>query len=404
MSRTPDEWLHDYALLALRVHRQLTGSPTGALLIYRGPLELRAQVAHEEPSSAELLVENAEELLGDLPFSPERASYLGGHARALRAAARKLAGETLPLAEDVRECLGISAGWLPEELFEQTHARLDAALPRGAGSLAQRWQTWRAAYSIPPEDLDKLPALVARAVAETRRRTSAIVPLPEGEVVLCRLASGVHFAAAGEYEGGLRSTIHINGDLPFNLADLLFVVAHEGHPGHIAESMLKERHLVEGQGRLEQQVRFLLAPSFVISEGLGLHAQDIIFAGDEAQAWLTDHVLAEYGMNLNGCDLGDLHRAQNALYGVWANAALLAAEGRPDSELEAYLSRWALMSDSEARAALGSIRAPGMALYVLAYFHGWRLVSAWLDTADREARVRRLLTEQLLPADLAESR
>lgn len=34
-------------------------------------------------------------------------------------------------------------------------------------------------------------------------------------------------------------------------------------------------------------------------------------------------------------------------------------------------------------------------------FHGWQLLDRWLAAPDREARVRRLLTEQLLPADLA---
>ncbi|MEV5537899.1 hypothetical protein AB0L13_13665 [Saccharopolyspora shandongensis] len=63
-------------------------------------------------------------------------------------------------------------------------------------------------------------------------------------------------------------------------------------------------------------------------------------------------------------------------------------------------SRWALLSDAEAGAALGSLRAGGMALYVLGYFHSWRLLDSWLDATDQTTGVRRLLTEQLLPADL----
>jgi hypothetical protein len=41
-----------------------------------------------------------------------------------------------------------------------------------------------------------------------------------------------------------------------------------------------------------------------------------------------------------------------------------------------------------------------MRAYVLAYFHGWRLLRSWFDHPDRNARVRRLLTEPVLPADL----
>jgi hypothetical protein len=397
---TPQEWLRGYALLALRVNRQVAGGNGGTVLIYRGPQEWSAQVEREEPPPPGRLADDAEALLDEPPFEPGRARYLAAQVRALRAVARRLAGEELPLPEYAGQCLGIQARRLPQEVFEEAHTRLDEALPRGAGTLAERLQAWQAAHTLPPERLDRLPALVERAVAETRRRTSALVPLPDGEVVDCRLRHGAHFLAAGHYAGGLRSTIFINGDLPFNLADLLYVVAHEGHPGHIAESMLKELVLVEEQGRLDQQVRFMLGPSFVISEGLGLHAQDILFQGDEAQAWLTDNILAEHGMTPDGSDFAAIHRARNALFGVWADAAFLAAEGRPDHEITGYLSRWALLSDTEAGAALGSLRAPGMALYVLGYYHGWRLLNSWLDSPDRTARVRRLLTEQLLPADL----
>jgi hypothetical protein len=41
-----------------------------------------------------------------------------------------------------------------------------------------------------------------------------------------------------------------------------------------------------------------------------------------------------------------------------------------------------------------------MRAYVLGYFHGWRLLRAWLDHPDRNARFRRLLTQPALPADL----
>ncbi|MER6142011.1 hypothetical protein ABT174_18525 [Streptomyces sparsogenes] len=400
MSLTPGEWLRDYALLALRVDRQMAGSATGTLLIYRGPEEWRALVESEDPPSAGRLADDAEALLERVPFAPGRAEYLTAQVRALRAVARRLTGRKPPLPDYARECLGISVGWIQEELFEEAHARLDAALPRGAGSLADRLHAWQAAHTLPPDQLDRLPALVDRAVAETRARTGALMPLPPDEVVRCRLVSGVRFRAAGEYEGGVRSTLHINSDLPFNLADLLYVVAHEGHPGHIAEFLLKEHRLAREQGRLEERIRFMLAPSFVVSEGLGLHAQGLVFPGDEAQAWLTDNVLADCGVPPDGSDFAAIHRAQNILFGVWANAALLAAEGRPDTEPASYLARWALLSEAETGAALAALRATGMALYVLGYFHGWRLLDSWLAAPDRDVRVRRLLTEQLLPADL----
>ncbi|WP_243719237.1 hypothetical protein [Actinomadura sp. KC06] len=343
------------------------------------------------------LVEDAERLLDDLPFEAGRAAYLAGQVRALRMVARRLDGARVPLPEFVRESLGIEAGWVPESVFAEAHEELDAALPSSPGSLAEQTAAWRAAHRL--ESFERLPALVAAAVRETRARTAEIVPLPENEAVGCRLVSGVPFHLAGSHEGGPDSTIHINRDLPFNLADLLYVIAHEGHPGHIAESVLKEIHLA---GRLEQRVRFLLSPQGVISEGLGLAAEELIFPGDEAREWLVRHVLKE-----DPGDLAALHHAANVLWGVWANAALMAAEGRPEGEVRGYLSRWALLGDEELAAAVPLIAVPGGNAYLFAYYHGWRLVRGWLDVpsqgdrARKRERARRLLTEQLLPADLA---
>ncbi|MFC4562220.1 hypothetical protein ACFO4E_10170 [Nocardiopsis mangrovi] len=394
-------WVRDYALLALRIDRRMAGPSGGTVLIYRGPDAWRDRVRAEEPPPAGRLAEDADRLLEDPPFQPARAAYLAAQVRALRAVARRLDGHQAPLPQYARQCLGVDVERLPESDFEQAHDRLDAALPAGAGTLHQRLHAWQAHHTLAPGHMDRLPGLVRRAVAETRARTdAAVVPLPAGEEVGCEVVPDAHYLAAGHHHGGLRSTIFVNGALPFNLADLLYVVAHEGHPGHIAESLLKERHLIDGQGRTDQWVRFMVAPSFVLSEGLGLHAQEVVFPGDQAQAWLTDNVFGEYGIAPDGSDFAEIHRARNALWGVWANAALLAAEGRPEAEVAAYLARWALLGETGTGAAMAAVATPAMSLYIFGYYHGWRILRSWLDHPDRHRRVRRLLTEQLLPADL----
>ncbi len=400
MTATAHGWLRAYAMLALRLNRQVTKTVEGTVLIYRGPAEWSEEVGRENPPPAARLVEDADRLLDELPFDPPRNAYLAAQLRAMRAVARRQDGQKLPLPEYAAECLGVAAEWLPESQFEVAHAQLDAALPKSSGSLADRLHAWQAAHALAPEQMHRLPGLVDRAVVETRARTNAIVPLPPDEVVDCQLMPKAHFLAAGHHHGGLRSAIYINSSLPFNLADLLYVVAHEGHPGHIAESLLKEIHLINEQGRLDQQVRFMLSPSFVISEGLGLHAQSIIFPDDDAQAWLTANILNEQGIQPDGSDFAAIHHAKNLLWGVWANTAFLAAEGRPEREIAHYLSRWALFNEAEIGPALRSLAAPGMDLYVLGYYHGWRLVASWLTRPDRHNRIRRLLTEQLHPHDL----
>lgn len=386
---TEHEWLHAYVVLILRLDRRLADTGRGWVVDYFGPDEWRTRVADEEPPPAGRLVDDAEVLAADLPFDEPRRSYLAAHVRALRALARRENGARAAMPELIRDCLGIEVGMVPETVFEQAHDELDRALPKTAGSLAERLRDWRTAHSLPREQLDQLPDLVARAVAECRARThERIVPLPEGERVGCQLVPGVGYVGVGAHHGGLDSTILLNGDRPFNLADLLYVVAHEGHPGHIAEQVLKEIHLAN-RGHIEQNVRFAPAPPFVLCEGLALHAQALVFPGDEAQAWLTDNILAPRGIRPDGSDFAAIHRARNALFGVQHNAVLLLDEGREDTEVIDYLARWGMVEYPNTDGRDNP--------YPATYYHGWRLLDSQPYSPDL---ARRLLTEQVLPADL----
>jgi hypothetical protein len=382
-------WLHAYATLALRIDRHLT-APGGTWLIYDGPEALRTEVAAEEPVPAARLAEECEALRQSIPVDGRRGAFLAAQLTAMRASTLQL-DDTARFLDHAGQCLGVQIDRAPEALFAHAHSRLAAALPRRSGSLAERLHAWQQAHSVPAK---RLPKLARRAIAETVARTRAIVALPDELQVDVRLDPGPH---RGHYAGAGRGTIHLNDAQPFNGADLFSVVAHEGFPGHIAESLLKDIHLAHLP---EHRIRFMLSPQFVVSEGLGLHAQEIVFPGDEAQRWITDKILFPLGIPPDGSDFATIHDARNVLWGAWGNAAILASEGRPDTEIAAYLTRWALLTEAEVAWALGSLRSIGMRAYVLGYYHGWRLLRPWLDHPDRYARVRRLLTEPTLPADL----
>lgn len=377
---TEDEWLRAYTLLILRLDRNpALGAGVGWCVDYFGPPGWR-DAGEPERTPAE----EAERLAAELPFDGQRRVFLAAHVRALHALARH-AADGIGVRELMRECLTIEPEPVPEAEFAQAHEELDRALPKTAGSLADRLRDWRVTHTLPHERLAEVPGLVAAAVAECRARTRRILPLPEGERVGCEIVPDAGYVGMGAHHGGLDSTILLGGKRPFVLADLLYVVAHEGHPGHIAEQVLKEIHLGD---RMEQRVRFAPAPPYVLSEGLALHAQAVLFPGDEAQAWLTGNVLAPCGIRPDGSDFAGIHRARNALFGVWHNATLLAADGRPDAEIARYLTHWGLFEDPDPRT---------LSPYLSAYYHGWRLLDGRLD----HALVRRLLTEHVLPADLS---
>ena len=70
------------------------------------------------------------------------------------------------------------------------------------------------------------------------------------------------------YDGGRRSRVDINTDLPVRAPDLVHSVAHETYPGHHLEHAWKEAELVDRLGRLEARILLINTPECLISEGL----------------------------------------------------------------------------------------------------------------------------------------
>lgn len=376
------DWQRRYCFLALRLNRLLHGSA----LLYYGPAEWQSQVAAEEPTAAELLIDEADELLADAD-SP----HLVAHLDAMKAVARFTTGQPMPFGDLVDAIVGLPAEWIPETIFEHAHELLDRALPPRHGSLAERYQAWQRHYSV--TDLRLMERLVLKTDHECRVRTRRILGIEPDDAVDCQVVSDAHFHFAGLYRPTAPSTIFVNAGRPFNVADLIYNVAHESHPGHIAETRTKIRRAT----RLDQRIRFLFSPSLALGEGIGLAAESVIFPGTEATEWLRHTVLPDTGIEYDGSDVADIHLAKNMLWGVWANAALMAAEGRANDDIADYLAQWALYDDDEITAVVPAMKPSPMSAYYLSYFHTWNLVRHL--AADAGAMFK-LLTEHWLPRDV----
>ena len=73
------------------------------------------------------------------------------------------------------------------------------------------------------------------------------------------------------YDGGLRSRVDVNLDLPMDAATLVHVIAHETFPGHHLEHASKEANLVERRQRLEATIQLINAPECLVSRGPRRH-------------------------------------------------------------------------------------------------------------------------------------
>ncbi|HEY3523999.1 MAG TPA: hypothetical protein VGK63_09855 [Candidatus Limnocylindrales bacterium] len=403
----PDEIAAEYLLLALRLGQRIEGLVDG----YFGPADLKARADMEPLPSPDSLVADAERLrervAREVP-EPDRRDWLDRQLVALGTHARRLAGERLPYLDEIRLLFDWQPERRPDERFHESAARLDDLLP-GHGSVPERLAAWDEVLTVPES---RLPALVDWLLATFRDRASEAFGLPGGETLHVRFVRDRPWGGYNWYDGGLRSRVDINLDLPVRLTSLLSLLAHEGYPGHHLEHAWKERDLVDRRARLEGSVLLLNAPECVISEGLADLGRRFAVPGDGEIDLLAEAIdraaiagpgpssarqLAERAVAVAG--------PREVLDEVAVNAAILRhADDRSHDEVLAYLVEVGRMAAERAAKRLEFIEHPVTRSYVFVYAEGEALLARWLEAvpaAQRAGRFARLLHEQLTPSAIA---
>jgi hypothetical protein len=381
-----------YLELCLRLGRHVEGLVDA----YFGPAELAAQVEAEELRDPSELAGDAAallEALEDAGLEQQRTRWLGAQLVGLETVARKLAGEEIAYEDEVERCYGVRPRRVGEETFEAAHRELDAALP-GSGSVAERYQAWREGDGLKG---DALAGVVDSLAADFRSRTKALVDLPADESAEFDYVSDEPWAAFNYYLGELRSCIAINIDVSLTPAFVTELVAHETYPGHHTERVWKEELLVRGRGQAEESILMIGTPQSLIAEGIAGLASEILL-GDDEQEVTASHV-GGTGVAYDPDVSRAVQRARVPLEDVPGNAALgLHADGGTVDEARAYLIRWGLHSEKRAKQSMRFLTDPVWRAYATTYTDGHRMCRDWVD--GDPARFKRLLTEQLTPADL----
>lgn len=401
----PDPVARDYILLGLRLDQHIPGLVDG----YFGPADLKAQVDMEQLRSPARLRHDATALRDRLAAEvadAERRGWLDAQLVALETQAAGLAGETLPYLDYVARCFAYSPPRYPDDIFEAAAARIGELLP-GDAPLADRLAVWDARFVIP---LDRLPGVVDWLVARFRARAAADFGLPDDEDLRVSLVTGQPWSAYNWFDGGRRSRVDVNTDLPVRADDLIGLVAHEAYPGHHLEHVWKEADLVDTQGRLESSVLLINTPECLISEGLAdlgerfaappaSHSDLLVELYERAGlAIAADPSAAREAAERSVA----LSEARAGLAGVRGNAAILRhADGRSHDEVLAYLRDVGRYEPASAAKRLDFIEHPLWRTYIFVYAEGEALLRRWLEAVpepERAARFGRLLHEQLTPA------
>jgi hypothetical protein len=403
----PDDVARDYLLLALRLDQRIPGLVDG----YFGPAALKAQVDMEQLRPSGRLRDDAAALRDQLVTEvreEDRRTWLDAQLIALEAQAAVLAGDPLPYEELVARCMGFAPPRRPDASFAAARAAIDELLP-GDATLAERLEAWDRRLAVPVE---RLPAVVDWLVARFRSRSAALFGLPEGEDLRVSLVTDQPWSGYNWYDGGRRSRVDINTDLPIRAPDLLHTVAHETYPGHHLEHAWKETELVDGSGSLETSILLINTPECLVSEGLAdLGTRFAIPPDDHADLLveLFDRARMDVGREPAAArDVAEravaLAAPRRALAAIRGNAAFLRhADGLSHADVVDYLRDVGGYAAAPAEKRLEFIEHPLWRTYVFVYAEGEELLRRWLDAVDESegpARFGRLLREQLTPSTI----
>jgi hypothetical protein len=399
MAALPPELPAEYVRLGLRFDRL----EPGFVDAYTGDPRVRAEVADEPAPTPQQLAQQARILLSELDgagLPADRADYFRGQLTGLECSARKMSGEPVGFVDEVASYFQVDVTLGDEASYAAAHAELDTLLP-GGGSLAERYALHRRREECPPE---RLEAAVQALSSALRDRVRGQYGLPEIETVRYEVVTDQPWSGFNYYEGGFRSRVAINADLPHRLSSLPHLVAHEAYPGHHTEHCRKERGLVERDSRVEHTIFLVNTPECLMAEGLAdLGVQASVGAG--WGPWAAE-ILADLGLHLDGHVAERIAAAAAPLNRVRQDAAVLLHDRGADAdEVVAYLQRWSLVSEDRAQQQVRFLTHPLWRAYISTYVEGFDLLSRWLDArpADQPVSERfvRLLDEPLTPAAVA---
>jgi hypothetical protein len=322
-----------------------------------------------------------------------RKAYLTRQLEALVARIDILQGKKFTFDEESKALYDAVAPHHSEEHFRGLRNALDDALQ------GRSYEEYRQQFVIPREKLDEV---FRTAIAGCRARTAAHMPLPEGESFTVEYVTDKSWSGYNWYQGGYRSLIQVNTDLPIFIDRAIDLACHEGYPGHHVYNALLEKNLVRGRGWVEFSVYALFSPQSLIAEGSANYGIDVAFPAEERVAYESRELFPVAG--LDGAQAAQYYAAFQ-LASKLAYAGNEAARGYLDGKMSAdaaveWLVTYALMSPERARQRVRFFDQ--YRSYVINYNLGRDLVAAYVERqgGERWAVFADLLSSPRLPSAL----
>ncbi len=324
-----------------------------------------------------------------------RHVYLLRQMQSLVARVDLLGGRKMTFDEESQALYDAVAPSFTEDHFAKILEELDGALP-GKGNVPERFEAYRSGFVVPR---DKLDSVFSAAIAESRKRTSERIPLPEGESFTVEYVTDKPWSGYNWFKGNCHSLIQVNTDLPITVDRAVDLASHEGYPGHHLYNALLETHLVRGKKWMEFTVYPLFSPQSLIAEGTANFGIEMAFPGEERAEFERDVLFPLAG--LPGAAAGEYYRIHGlflklAYAGNEAARKYLDGASTREQAVE-YLVRYALMSPD--RALQRTKFFDKYRSYVINYNLGQDMVKRYIESAGgvpRKPDLRWKIFEELI--------
>ncbi|HMC78337.1 MAG TPA: hypothetical protein VKH34_14415, partial [Vicinamibacterales bacterium] len=378
---------------------------------YYGPDDIKkdADAAKLTLDAIAAAVTSLQAQIASVPAQPDelsrlRVQYLEKQLSAMRARVRMLKGDKLSFDEESKALYDAVAPTHPESHYQGVLDRLAQRFP-GSGSLVERYDAWRRGFVIPREKLD--PVFTA-AIGACRERTLAHVKLPADEHFTVEYVTGKSWSGYNWYQGGFRSLIQVNTDLPIYIDRAIDLACHEGYPGHHVYNALLEQHLVKERGWIEFTAYPLFSPQSLVAEGTANFGIDVAFPGHERIDYERTKLFPLAGLDpARAAEYYEVMALVDQLSYAGNEAARQYIDGKIDaSAATAWLERYALTPHD--RAAQRVRFFDQYRSYVINYNYGKDLVRTFIEsrggTPDQPAKrwreFEQLLSSPRLPSGL----
>lgn len=393
-----DDFAKDYYLLSLRINKHIDGYVEH----YYGPSEFKKKVDIEELLSPKTLLKDYKNLFMKFQkqdFDKKRYNFLDKTLIAIETILRILSGEKIPYLEQTEKLFNFKPVLYDDAFFLSLTSKAEK-LYKGEEKLSERIKRYARQRTVAA---DRYKFLFTKALRIVKQRTKELFPsmLPNNENVEVLEVKDQSWPMYCWYKGSYASIIEINISTFHYWTHLLRLACHEGYPGHHTERSVRENLLFHKKGYFESSILLIYSPEIVISEGIGVLAESVLYDPTESARILLEDIIPTTEKEDSLKCIAEQSEIRSGFGRFESNLAYHKhVHNWTDEKLIKYAKSFKVITDEGINGILKFISDKIWAPYALSY-QGERLITEKFGNRPSPEDFRRLICEQTLPSDLS---